>query len=75
MKVLVFGPSGAGKTYVAKALQRSGINAFDDADIEGLSNWYDQDGCKVAEPAIANEVIKNRYAFLWSKRAMARFIH
>jgi len=74
MKVLVFGPSGSGKTYVAKALQGAGINAFDDADIEGLSNWYDQDGKKVPEPATADEATERKLAFLWSKKAMARFI-
>ncbi|HEY9533075.1 MAG TPA: hypothetical protein VIQ77_01000 [Mucilaginibacter sp.] len=64
MKVLVFGPSGSGKTYVAKALQQSGINAFDDADIAGLSNWYDQNGRKVTEPATADEATEKHYAFL-----------
>lgn len=74
MKVLVFGPSGSGKTYVAKALQQSGINAFDDADIAGLSNWYDQNGRKVTEPATADEATEKQYAFLWSKKILARFI-
>lgn len=74
MKVLVFGPSGSGKTYVAKALQQAGINAFDDADIEGLSNWYDLDGKKVAEPTTADEAIDKHYAFLWSRKTLAKFI-
>lgn len=74
MKVLVFGPSGSGKTYVAKALQRAGINAFDDADIEGLSNWYDQSGQKVPAPATADEAAEKKLAFLWSKKALKRFI-
>jgi len=75
MKVLVFGPSGSGKTYVAKALQRAGINAFDDADIEGLSNWYDQFGQKVPQPATADEAAEKKYAFLWSKKTLARFVN
>jgi hypothetical protein len=74
MKVLVFGPSGSGKTYTARALNKLGINAFDDPDIEGLSNWYDQNGRKVAEPATADEAFDNNYSFLWSPRAMAGFI-
>ncbi|MFD2872511.1 hypothetical protein ACFS5N_08540 [Mucilaginibacter ximonensis] len=74
MKVLIFGPSGSGKTYVAKALQHAGINAFDDADIDGLSSWYDQSGQKVPEPATAGEAAERRLAFLWSKKALKRFI-
>lgn len=55
MKVLVFRPSGSRKTYVARALQGNGINTFDDADIEGLSNWYKQNGEIVSEPTTADE--------------------
>lgn len=75
MKVLVFGPSGSGKTYIAKALQQSGINAFDDADIDGLSNWYDRDGRKVTGPATAAEAMEKQYAFLWSRKTMSKFIN
>jgi shikimate kinase len=74
MKVLIFGPSGSGKTYVAKALQRAGINAFDDADIEGLSNWYDRNGKKITEPTTADEALENHYSFLWSKKFLAGFL-
>lgn len=75
MKVLVFGPSGSGKTYVSTALKKAGINAFDDSDIEGLSNWYDRNGKKVAAPATADEAMNAGYAFLWSKKTMANFIN
>ena len=74
MKVLIFGPSGSGKTYTAHVLRQLGINAFDDPDIEGLSNWYDQKGRKVTEPATADEALDNHYAFLWSVEAMAGFL-
>ncbi|WP_214073652.1 hypothetical protein [Mucilaginibacter sp. dw_454] len=74
MKVLIFGPSGSGKTYITKVLQHAGINAYDDADIEGLSNWYDQNGRKVTAPATADEATAKHYSFLWSKKAMAGFI-
>lgn len=75
MKVLVFGPSGSGKSYVAKALQAAGINAYDDADIPGLSNWYDQSGQKVTAPATADEAAEKKYAFLWSKKALRSFVN
>lgn len=74
MKVLIFGPSGSGKSYTVKALKHLGINAVDDCEIEGLSKWYDQHGNKVADPLTADEAIKNQYAFLWSKKAMAAFL-
>lgn len=74
MKILIFGPSGAGKSYLAKAWKSKGINAFDDDEIQGLSNWYNKDGQKIATPATADEAIQNGYAFLWSKKAMARFL-
>jgi hypothetical protein len=75
MKVLVFGPSGSGKTYVSHALQKAGINAFDDDQVEGLSNWYDVHGNKVAPPQTADEASANQYAFLWSKKALAAFVN
>jgi hypothetical protein len=74
MKALIFGPSGSGKTYVARALQKMGINAFDDGDITGLSAWLDQDGKEVAEPRTADEAAANRYAFLWSRKILAAFL-
>jgi len=74
VKVLIFGPSGSGKTYTAHALQQLGINAFDDPDIEGLSNWYDRNGKIVTEPTTADEALNNHYSFLWNPEAMAEFI-
>ena len=74
MKVLVFGPSGAGKTYVSHALQKQGINAFDDGDIEGLSSWFDSNGKKVPPPQTAEEALGNHYSFLWSRKSLAAFL-
>lgn len=75
MKVLVFGPSGAGKTYVSQALKKQGIPAYDDGDIEGLSAWYDQQGKKVAAPKTAHEALENHYSFFWSKRILKHFLN
>ena len=74
MKVLIFGPSGSGKTYVAHALQKLGIAAYDDADIKGLSSWYDKQGNKVLPPKTADEALTNQYSFLWSKRFLKEFL-
>lgn len=74
MKVLVFGPSGAGKTYVSQVLKKQGINAFDDGEIKDLSGWYNQQGQKVANPATAREALDNRYSFLWSRQVLKKFM-
>lgn len=74
MRVLVFGPSGSGKIYVAKTLQKAGINAFDDSDIDDLSNWYNENGQKVPEPATADEAAEKQLAFLWSKKTLKSFV-
>jgi hypothetical protein len=75
MKVLVFGPSGAGKTYVSQTLKKQGIPAYDDGDIEGLSAWYDKQGNKIAVPKTAHEALENHYSFLWSKRILKHFLN
>jgi len=74
MKVLIFGPSGVGKTFIANAWQQAGINAFDADQIEGLSNWYDRDRKKVTTPVSADEAAQKQYAFLWSKKFLATFL-
>ena len=74
MKVLIFGPSGSGKTYIATKLKQLGINAFDDSEIEGLSNWYDSNANVVPAPKTAAEALNKGYAFLWSKKAMKKFL-
>jgi len=74
MKVLIFGPSGSGKTYTSHALQKKGINAYDDGDIKGLSCWYDKYGNKIMAPGTAGEALDNHYSFLWSKRFLEKFL-
>ena len=75
MKVLVIGPSGSGKSYMADALQAKGINAFDDEDIDGLSSWYNQQRQKIAPPKTADEAFANHYSFLWGKAFLADFLN
>jgi len=75
MKVLVIGPSGSGKSYVADALQVRGINAFDDEDIDGLSSWYNQQRQKIPPPKTAEEAFANHYSFLWDKKFLSDFLN
>jgi len=74
MKVLIFGPSGTGKTYITNALRAEGINAFDADQIDGLSNWYDGSGQKVSTPITADEAFEKGYSFLWSRKFLASFL-
>lgn len=74
MRVLLFGPSGSGKTFVSKAWKQTGLPAYEDADIKGLSGWYNRDGYKVAVPTTAHEALGNQYSFLWSKRVLRNFL-
>ena len=75
MKRLIFGPSGAGKTYVASELQKIGINAFDADLIKGLSAWYDRNGHKVPQPQSAKEALTNNYSFLWNREFLTSFLN
>ena len=74
MKVLIFGPSGLGKTHVYKAWKHKGIRAYEDSDINGLSGWYDKWGKKVYVPTSAREALAGGYSFLWSKQVLQRFL-
>lgn len=74
MSVLIFGPSGSGKTHVASAWKKKGLPAFEDSDIAGLSGWYNREGKRVDTPTTANEALRNRHSFLWSKRVLKNFL-
>lgn len=74
MKVLIFGPSGAGKTYVSQALKQQGINAYDDGDINDLSGWYNRQGQQVPPPTTAREALDNQYSFLWNRKVLKTFL-
>jgi adenylate kinase family enzyme len=39
-KVLIIGPSGAGKTYLTEKLQKKGFRAFDADTLYDLIGWY-----------------------------------
>ena len=67
MKVLIFSPSGSGKTYLSSELKKLGINAIDADSINGLSSWYDGAGNKVKYPEDADEEFFNNHSFLWDR--------
>jgi len=75
MKVLVFGSSGSGKTYIVHALQGKAIPVFDADEIRGLSAWYDKYGRKAPEPKNAADALNNQYSFRWSRKFLTAFLN
>ncbi|HVX50515.1 MAG TPA: hypothetical protein VHB48_10165 [Chitinophagaceae bacterium] len=61
MKVLVSGPSGLSKSYITRALQKTGIKAFDDGDIAGLSAWHNRSGQKAEAPVTTYKALAQPY--------------
>lgn len=67
MKYLITGPSGAGKTYLSKYFREHGFNAIDADMVEGLGEWYDEQGNVVLFPKDAGEDFFNMHPFLWDQ--------
>ena len=74
MKVLIFGPSGAGKTYISSSLRKVGINAVDADAVQGLSSWFDGRGNKVICPEDADEAFLDNHSFLWDKEFLKNYL-
>ena len=74
MKVLIFGPSGAGKTYLSKELKKLGLNSVD-ADLIGpLNSWFDGNGKKVNYPEYADAEFLDNHSFLWDKDYLSKYL-
>lgn len=74
MKVLVFGASGSGKTYISTKLRNLGINAVDADKIEGLSSYYDGQGNKVECPEDADKEFLGNHSFLWDRKFLEDYL-
>ncbi|MFA5828805.1 MAG: AAA family ATPase [Candidatus Shapirobacteria bacterium] len=73
-KILVIGASGSGKSFVAKKLRLSRVNAVDADLIEGLHGWYDGKGQKVAFPIGAGKDFLDNHQFLWDKNFLREYL-
>jgi shikimate kinase len=73
-KILILGPSGAGKTHVSSYLRTTGINAVDADEVPGLSGWFDGFGKKVECPPDADEVFLNNHQFLWNRDFLKQYL-
>lgn len=74
MKVLVFGPSGTGKTYIPSKLRHLGVNTVDTDLIEGLSDWY-LGKEKAQYPEDADEKFFENHEFLWDKEFLKDYLN
>src|SRR5262245_58878707 len=64
--VLVTGPSGVGKSFMATALHRRGYATYDSDSIPGLAAWHDADGRAVAWPDSLDQDFLRSHRFLWN---------
>ncbi|MBI2028008.1 MAG: AAA family ATPase [Candidatus Levybacteria bacterium] len=74
MRVLIFGSSGSGKTYVSTELRKLGINAVDADSVEGLSSWFDGSGNKMPYKEDADEEFLNNHSFLWDRKFLEEYL-
>lgn len=75
MRVLITGPSGAGKTFLAQAMQQAGLNAIDADQVQGLHSWYDGQGNKVGDfPENAGKEFLANHEFLWNRKFLENFL-
>ena len=74
MKVLIFGPSGAGKTHLSERLKKQGLNSIDADTIKNLSSWFDGSGNKVNYPEDADAEFLDNHSFLWDKDYLSKYL-
>lgn len=74
MKILIIGPSGAGKTHLSKEFRKMGLNAFDADELEGLHGWYNWQKKRVRFPHDAGKEFLDNHEFLWDRKFLENFL-
>ena len=74
MKVLILGPSGAGKTYLSKELKKQGLNTVDADTIDSLHSWYNGNEEKVEYPEDSDAEFLDNHSFLWDKSYLKDYL-
>lgn len=73
-KVLILGPGGSGKSYIAARLRNLGINAFDGDAVVNLIHFADKDGNTVPYPLDADAAWFAQYEFLWREPVLRQLL-
>ena len=74
MRILITGPSGAGKTHLAKEFRKMGLNSFDADELDGLHGWYDEQKKRVPFPLNAGKEFMDNHEFLWDRKFLENFL-
>lgn len=72
--ILVIGPSGSGKSYLARGLKEMGINAVDADLVDELHGWYNGDGYKISFPIGADKEFLDNHQFLWDRKYLKEYL-
>lgn len=76
MSLLVLGPPGSGKSYLAAYCKRHGMSAYDaDYDIPGLAHWTDSAGHVVSFPDVPTVQWLKTHHFRWNREVLKGFLH
>lgn len=73
MQILITGPSGAGKTYLAQKFKKMGFNVYDSDLIPDLDSWYYKKK-KVSAPEIIDKEFLDTHSFLWDRKVLEEFL-
>ncbi len=73
-KVLIIGPAGPGKTFVANRLCALGVNAYDANAVYGLIRFVDDQGQAVPFPLNADEALFSRHHFVWDVAVLQQLL-
>lgn len=72
--VLVTGPPGSGKSYLAALAREQGMAAFDADAISNLHGWFHHAGAPVTFTDAADAAFFDEHRFLWKRPVLERFL-
>ena len=73
-QVLIIGPGGAGKTFVATRLRALGVDAYDADAVYGLIRFVDDHGQVVPFPPDADEPWFSVHHFVWDVAVLQQLL-
>lgn len=74
MKVLITGPSGAGKTHLCEYFNEHGLLSVDADLVESLGEWYDHEGLRVQFPRGGADEFMDNHEFLWDREILEQLL-